>query len=134
VEVVVATVSGEVEKDEPLTNTDGDEQETPAGDPLTEQAKLTLPENPPEGVTVRVLVPLLPAVTEMAPLLLSVKLPAPVTMMAVLFSAGGALPRSAITFAVYVPPDEYVFVMAYDVCELPSHLNPVDVAEQVAES
>ena len=43
------------------------------GEPLTEQAKLTLPENPPTGVTVKVLVPLLPAVTEIPPLLVSVK-------------------------------------------------------------
>jgi hypothetical protein len=70
---VVLTVRSEV-AGEALTYKDGEEQVSPVGEPLTEQAKLTLPLNP-EGVTVKVLAPLFPAVTEMGPLLPSVKLP-----------------------------------------------------------
>jgi hypothetical protein len=77
-------------------------QVRPVGEPLTEQVKLTVPENPPDGVTVSVLEPLLPAVTEMLPLLESEMLPvvAAVTVSVVLLSAGGAEPSSTITFAV----------------------------------
>ena len=55
-----------------MTVADGAEQISPVGEPLTEQEKLTMPVKPLEGVTVRVLVPLLVplvgVVTAMVPL------------------------------------------------------------------
>jgi hypothetical protein len=92
-------VRSEVAGDEALTYKDGEEQVSPVGEPLTEQAKLTLPLNP-EGVTVKVLAPLFPAVTEMGPLLLNAKNAGGFTVTVAVAVAGGALPCSAITFAL----------------------------------
>ena len=67
VAAVVPTVRVEVAVDVPVTVAEGAKQVNPAGVPLTVQAKFTWPVKPPEGVTVNMLVPSLPAVTVMEP-------------------------------------------------------------------
>ena len=64
---VVAAVSVEWTAEAPVMLAAGAEQVSPVGEPLTEHEKLTWPVKPPDGVTVRVLVPLLPPVTVIAP-------------------------------------------------------------------
>ena len=59
----------EVTADVPVTLAAGAVHVSPAGDPATEQEMFTCPVKPPEGVTVSVVVLLLPAVTVTEPLL-----------------------------------------------------------------
>lgn len=68
---MVATVRIEVAADALVTLNAGAKQVSPAGEPLTAQAMFTCPVKPPDGVTVSVLVPLLPSVTVMPPPLVS---------------------------------------------------------------
>lgn len=67
VAVVAATVNVAVAADVPETVVEGAEQVSPVGEPVTEQEKSTCPVKPLVGLTVRVVVPLLPAGTVTAP-------------------------------------------------------------------
>ena len=99
---VVVTVNVDGVADEIVMLATGAEQVSPVGELLTAQEKLTWPVKPPDGVTVSVLVPLLPAVTVMPPPLVSPMLGAALTVIwtvvvAVIFPVAAS---AAVTVAV----------------------------------